>query len=192
MAGTVDVYNIGHLRRRIESYLTTEETRRQINTELLAADPNHSQIRRENFPSDVSENFVKFLYRSRGNNVFWNTTTGDLIEVTENDINKWEVKCFSSQGPNSFGPTEQWKKLVFINACDFNNGNFRIYEVNMSNTDERWRSIPFTSTRTFGDIANSGQRPRIGFEQLRTHLEVLGNDVFQEVFYGTIDDLENL
>jgi len=62
----------------------------------------------DNFPSHISENIVKFaLFKKYNIMPNWDTKTGDLDLFNL----KIEVKGFSSTGPSSFGPTEEWDIL---------------------------------------------------------------------------------
>ena len=67
----------------------------------------------------------------------WDTNEGDLIILNK----KIEVKGFMSTGPLSFGPSEKWSLLYFVNAIDFQNKNFKIYEVKLSNNNTLWSNI---------------------------------------------------
>jgi hypothetical protein len=63
----------------------------------------------------VSENLIKFCLVKNKINCN-NNDTGDLI--VDNKF-KYECKCFTSNGPISFGPTESWKKIVFLDAREW-------------------------------------------------------------------------
>lgn len=78
----------------------------------------HSKIRKPNFPEDISENIIKNFI---GESCNWDTKVGDLF--CQND-GKIEVKCFSSDGPISFGANEKWDLLYILDSKDFMNGNF--------------------------------------------------------------------
>lgn len=96
------------------------------------------KIRNENFPSEISENITKFIlskiYNCMPN---WDTDYGDL----EMDNKKLEVKCFSSNGPSSFGPTEKWDYIYFLDATKFKNKYFELYEIKLSNNSKDWRNL---------------------------------------------------
>jgi hypothetical protein len=74
--------------------------------------------RHSNFPSHISENIAKFAihkkYKIMPN---WNTKHGDLILCNK----QIEIKAFSSNGPTSFGPTEKWDYIYFVDCIDFVN-----------------------------------------------------------------------
>jgi hypothetical protein len=116
--------------------------------------------RNENFPSDISENIAKFaIYKKYGIMPSWNTDKGDLIYNKK----RLEIKGFMSVGPSSFGPTETWDKIYFVNAIDIFNKNFKVYEISLSNKCEIFRKIQISQNETFGHIADSGKRPRGDF-----------------------------
>jgi len=85
----------------------------------------------------VSENMIKFCL-IKNNIKCTNNSTGDLI--VDNKF-KYECKCFTSNGPISFGPTENWEKIIFMDAREWYNNKFKIILVNLKNTDEDWYNI---------------------------------------------------
>ena len=46
-----------------------------------------------------------------------------------------------SDGPSSFGPTEAWDIIYFVNCKKFLDKKFKIYEIKLSNKSEIWRNI---------------------------------------------------
>ena len=89
-----------------------------------------------NFPSEISENLVRiFIKNKSGDDVIWNTKSGDLYNKTKKKI--IEVKAFSSSGPTSFGPTEKWDKIYFVDlrhilkCIDINKIKVKIYFVDL-------------------------------------------------------------
>jgi len=77
----------------------------------------------------VSENIIKFCLIKNNINCT-NNSIGDLI--VDNKF-KYECKCFTSNGPISFGPTESWEKIVFMDAREWYNNKFKIILVNLKN-----------------------------------------------------------
>ena len=67
----------------------------------------------------------------------WDTKKGDL-ELLNKQI---EVKGFMSFGPTSFGPTENWDWIYFVDATDFINKKFKVFEIKLSNKSNVWRNI---------------------------------------------------
>jgi hypothetical protein len=146
----------------------------------------NKKIRSPNFPEAISENIVKFAY----NYVYkisplWNIASGDLelydIELQKNI--KLEVKGFSSNGPSSFGPTEQWNKIYFVDCCKFMDKQFIIYEICLSNKDYDFYMIKVNKKETYKDQCDAGKRPRITFNEIKKQL---GNKC-KEIFNGSID-----
>ena len=135
----------------------------------------HKKIRRINFPSEISENICKIIgIKYFNKEIRWNTKCGDLIT---SDNEKIEVKAFSSNGPISFGPKENWDHLIILDALDYINGNFKCYYINLSNTNEIWKNIKVSKTQTYKEQCDKGRRPRINWEtlypQIKEHVELI-------------------
>src|SRR3990167_8536537 len=81
--------------------------------------------RAPNMPEHISENIIKFIIIKYENisNCSWNCS-GDL--KIGND--KIECKAVSSNGPISFGPTEQWKSLYILDSTNWNNNIFKLFK----------------------------------------------------------------
>lgn len=93
----------------LNAYIALCSTIDRLNKELET-----KKIRKPNFPSEISENLVKFIYnRNNKDQAKWDVKGGDLI--TSNKL-KLEVKAYSSDGPTSFGPTEKWDILYIVDA----------------------------------------------------------------------------
>jgi len=147
------------------------------------------KIRNENLPSHISENIVKFaIFRKLGIMPCWDTDKGDIVINKMNIFKQIEVKGFMSDGPSSFGPTEIWDILYFVDAKDTMNGNFKVYEIKLSNKNNVFRNIKLSKKETYGEIADSKRRPRGCFEtifqpQLGEHCKL--------IFDGHISQLDN-
>jgi len=117
----------------LNQYISNYNFLEEINKKLT-----DKKCRHENFPSHISENIVKFAifkkYKTMPN---WNTKKGDLTLLHR----QIEVKGFSSDGPTSFGPSENWDWIYFVDCKDFKNKNFIVYEIKLSNKNEDWRKI---------------------------------------------------
>ena len=103
-------------------------------------------IRNDNFPSHLSENIAKFaIFKKYSTMPWWDTDKGDLIIVNiaggGEVIKRIEVKAFMSDGPSSFGPTETWNWLYFVDAKDTLTGFFKVYEIKCSNTSEEMKNV---------------------------------------------------
>ena len=93
-----------------------------------------------------------------------------------------------SSGPSSFGPTEKWDWIYFVDGQDVKNKKFKIYEVKLSNKNEIFRNTKISKNETYGVIADSGRRPRGSFynifkPQLENHCRL--------IFDGCLSELEN-
>jgi hypothetical protein len=77
--------------------------------------------------------------------VQWNTNGGDL----EYDGLRFEVKGFISDGPCSFGPTEHWDTIYFLDARSIKTRQIKIYEILLSNTDPLWSNIKINKKETY-------------------------------------------
>ena len=150
------------------------------------------KIRNDPLPSHITENIVKFVYAHRYNIMpSWNTKTGDLVINKTGNIKQIEVKGFMSTGPSSFGPKEKWDILYFVDAQDIMNRNFKIYEVNLSNTSDKFKNIRISERETFWDIARSGRRPRSSFEKGRYPIKPQLGENCKLIFDGNISQLDN-
>ena len=132
------------------------------------------KIRFSNFPPELSENMIKFIFFQKyGIMPSWDTDTGDL--QCRNLI--LEVKAFSSTGPTTFGPNEKWDRIYFLDATRFMESIFKVYECKLKNTSSLWQQLEVNKTETFGDQCRQGRRPRIGFQQvyrqLRSHCHLI-------------------
>lgn len=131
--------------------------------------------RRPNFPEGLSEQLAllclenKYKYKK-----FMKGKTGDIVS---NDNKKIEVKCFTSTGPISFGPTEKWDSLVFVDGTDYIKKHFIVYEFPYSNTSLEIQQLLINKKERFCDQSKKGRRPRLCFDkfyiQHKTKLEII-------------------
>jgi hypothetical protein len=146
------------------------------------------KIRNENFPSHISENIVKYaIYKKYKIMPSWDTKKGDIC------IEKYiplqiEVKGFMSDGPSSFGPTEQWDKIYFIDCKDCVNKKFKIFEINLSNNNIKFRSIKLNKNETYGEISDKNQRGKLRGCFYNTFYKQLKEDC-KIIFDGHISEL---
>jgi len=153
----------------LNEYINIINTINNINKEINKDCKKHKMVRNINFPSEISENIVKFFLRKKYNtsNINWNILKGDL----KWDNDQLEIKGFSSSGPSSFGPTEQWDKLYFIDCIKFKEKKFKIYEICLSNNDNIWKNIKLNNKgETFNDQCNQKRRPRIKISDLKEQI----------------------
>ena len=148
--------------------------------ELLKEHPN-VKIRMPNMPEDISENIIKFILRNklRDKTTTWNTPSGDLKSKV---YGKQECKCFKSDGPLTFGPTENWDVLYILDARNFRNLVF--WRVNLPNTAEEWSSLKLSKASTFADCCNQGKRPHITWNALFPQIENHADRVYEGTFHS--------
>ena len=141
-----DNYTFKILNRCLDKYISDLKFNNEIN--LLMS---KKKRRNENFPSDISENIAKLaIAKKYGITPCWDTDKGDII-INKKDIFKQiEVKGFMSTGPSSFGPTEKWDLIYFVDGIDIRNKNFKVYEIRLSNESEIWKNI-IISGQDFSD-----------------------------------------
>jgi len=162
----------------IDNYINNYKIYNKINEKLINDNKKHKKIRNTNFPSEITENIVKFVMAKEYKIMpSWNTVVGDLetweeisdfklasreeisdfklasreeirpsSEPSSKEIKslKIEVKGFSTDGATSFGPDTRWDRIYFVDAKDFVNKNFEVFEINLTNKDEKWRELKFT------------------------------------------------
>jgi len=195
-----DHYTPSILCRRVLSWKRDIEEITQLNRELCSEDSSHKTIRNNPTPSDISENIVKFtFYVNYGVWLNWNGK-GDLhlpFEICEPTrrgyrtkkivLRQIEVKALISDGPSSFGPTESWDWIYFVDMRKFMTENiFSVYECRQSNTSPLIRTMSLKNNgETFETQAMMGRRPRDTFDNIRTHL----GDECKLVFSGSLEEL---
>jgi len=161
----------------LEQYNSKLLFNKKINKKL-----SKKKIRNENFPSEISENIVKFsILKCRHIMACWDTDAGDLLLLDK----KIEVKGFMSSGPSSFGPTENWHWIYFVDCKDTLKKNFKVYEIKLSNKDEIWKNIKVNKTDTFYKQCCEKRRPRLCFDEIKKQL----GDKCKLIFDGNISDL---
>tara|TARA_Y100000780_G_C13688585_1_gene418610 strand:+ start:488 stop:1081 length:594 start_codon:yes stop_codon:yes gene_type:complete len=159
---TTDNYTLKILNECINKYICDIQFNKKINSLL-----SNKKRRNENFPSDISENIVKFVIFKKYNIMpSWDTKKGDIIIYKMGLFKQIEIKGFMSDGPSSFGPNENWDILYFVDAKDFINKNFKVYEIKLSNKSSIFKNIQISKKETFYDIISSKRRPRGSFENI--------------------------
>lgn len=137
----------------LNSHINYVTNIKNINSKLI-----NRKIRNPNFPSDISENIVKYaFYKKYKIMPCWDTKSGDLKFLNK----KIEVKGFSSNGPTSFGPNESWDLLYFVDCTNFINFEFIVYEIKLSTRNK---------TDTYKNQCDKKIRPRIVFNEFKKQL----------------------
>lgn len=149
---------------------------------------NNCKIRLSGFSEVLSENMIKFfLIENNSLDCVNSPIGGDLLIRQDDKCLKVECKCFTSEGPMSFGPTEAWDILMILDATLYKENKYTLYRINLANTDKEWENLKITNDKTFKDaIANKNNRPHFSFkfvkEQLKNFTEVLANKkTFDEI-----------
>ena len=171
--------------------------------------------RHPNFPSEISEYLAK-----RSLMKAWNLDeneitkkkkqSGDLvINYSSNIFHKIEVKCFSSNGPISFGPTEYWDYLMLIDARQNKRSGsesigsesigsesigsesngwdnlFYVYLVDSDSDSPIIKNIKVNKKETFADHCKQKRRPRIRpnelIKQLENNIKILERNTLVEI-----------
>jgi hypothetical protein len=172
-----DDFTLDILKKYLNTYIKYNKILSKQNKKL-----SKKKIRMPNFPSEISENIVKFIILKTKNICpTWYTKSGDLCLLDK----KIEVKGFRSSGPTSFGPTEKWDILYFIDCTNYINKKFKIYEIMLSNKDKRWKNIKVNKEETLKDQSKQKRRPRLKFQSIK---EQLGKHC-KLIFNGSIDQL---
>ena len=131
-------------------------------------DGKNVKYRLPNFPEDISENLAKHLICILESIECKREKKGGDLQTTDN--RKFEVKCFSSSGPTSFGPCEKWDVIYFLDAQAFVQGNFTLYKVNLSSNNDAFQNMPINKNETFGKQCLDKRRPRLAFTAIKKHL----------------------
>ena len=132
-----DNFNVPILESLLDIYT---ESYHKINALNLKLNQGNKKIRHQNFNSEISENIAKFAYYKKYPEKglpTWTTDKGDMTLKGK----QIEVKGFMSDGPSSFGPTEDWDIILFVDCRDFDSKKFIVYEINLSNKSDSWRNI---------------------------------------------------
>jgi DNA (cytosine-5)-methyltransferase 1 len=164
----------------LEQYHATKEYQRQRGTVNKGVA----------LPADISEMIVCLILRRRGDKRCRPARKGDLVSDTEGVI---QVKCFTSNGPTSFGARTYWDVLYFLDAREWmEDDRFRLYRIGVGSRDDRWLDLRFTESKTFGQMIRREDdddgipvRPRCSFERLQSQL----GDLCEMIFHGTIHDI---
>jgi hypothetical protein len=156
-----DVYTL------LNNYKLFDSSVMKIKTKLQKC-KSKKNVRRPNFPSEISENLVKYIlaqtHKITGR---WCIDQGDLKILTK----KVEVKAFSGNCQLlSFGPSESWHILCILDCTDYINDVYKCYIINEPNDSTTFGSIQVNKSQTFENQCYQKRRPRITFKQLKDQL----------------------
>jgi ribonucleotide reductase alpha subunit len=171
---STDNFNISTIKKCLDLFIQNHNFYEDLNSTLNG----YKKCRHENLPSHISENLAKIGIYKFYKKIWlptWNIKPGDLCLVFDNKIYKRiEVKGFTSDGPSSFGPKEEWDWIYFVDLKNFKQKHVKIYEIKLSNKSERWRNLKFGRS-TYGEIADANKRGnlRCAFNLIKKQL---GND----------------
>lgn len=125
----------------------------------------------------------------------WGIKGGDLNLCDE--IHKFkrlvhiEVKAFTSNGPISYGPTENWGVIMYVDLRSLmKTGMLTIYQLNETNSSDIFQNLPLkkptaTEKGTFGEQAMKGRRPRLSFEPTQKYFR----ERLMCIFNGSLEEL---
>ena len=169
----------------IDQYNNTIIFEKNINRQLK-----NKKIRQSNFPSHISENIVKFAYCKKYKIMpTWDTETGDL-QLHYNPTEKIKIEVKGSinlyNGPPTFGPTEYWDIILFIDGKDTLNKNYKIFEIRLSPNTPQWEQLMVNKKETYKDQCKAGRRPRLAFKEIHNQLQ----NYCKVIFDGHIDSLK--
>lgn len=151
-------------------------------TDIINSKLKYKKKRQGNFPSEISENMAKFALNRYNIFASWDTKPGDLAI---GDI-KLEVKGFVSNGPCSFGPTETWHSIIFVDARNIKKNKVKIYLVNLSNNHNIWQQIKVNKNETYQMHCISKRRPRLIFNDI---IKQIPEEYIIRIYDGDIYDL---
>ncbi len=153
---------------------------------LMNTNLKSKKIRLPNYPSEITENLVKFaIIKKYGVSPCWNTKKGDLCLYEKQLEVKGSIDLING-GPSSFGPKEEWHRIYFVDANDCLNKKYKIYEIQMSNKHEIWQNIRVNNNQTYQNQCLQKRRPRIKFIDL---IKQIPNTYTNVIFDGSFDDL---
>lgn len=159
-----------------------------------------------NLPQELTENLtIQIIRVIEGTNMKWCKTaqppisgdmyldgycrvtyTCDRVDIKPvRQIN--ELKFFSSTGPCSFGPTEKWDVIYFLDGLEYRDFKFKLYKLSLANDSENWKNLRVSRTQTFEEQASVGRRPRLSFNEIKSQLE----EHCQLIWEGDIRELHN-
>ena len=65
-----------------------------------------------------------------------------------------------------FTPSSGWNVIYFLDATQWLDNKFKLYRLPLTYDSLIWQNIKINQKQTFGEQANAGRRPRIGWKSL--------------------------
>jgi hypothetical protein len=135
------------------------------------------KCRLPNFPEHISEHMIRMIvnYYSSDSSAREPSQSllrrplsgGDLVNENNERI---ECKAISSDGPITFGPTEEWSTLYILDVRTARfDDNIVLYKINLSH--EEIGFVEISKNRTYKQYCKKSLRPRIKLEKLLDQLE---------------------
>lgn len=144
----------------LKAFIKYKEIIRKININIKGSSNLSKLIRNPQFPSELSENLVKYIYFDLFKiNLGWKAG-GDLWDEEK----VYEVKAFVS-GPTSFSSKLKFKSIFFLDASDVKCNYIE------------FKKFKATKKVTFESFEISGKRPRCGFNFLLNQFRKSGTAV---------------
>lgn len=172
-----------HIRKIYKTFL---DYRQEIG-ELKALEP-QKNYRHPNFPEPVSEMLAYRILAGLGCLVERMVKVGDLSL----DNRPLQVKCASSDGPISFGPTTVWDKLLVLDARVI--GRIKAYFIHLTSNSPEWKQINVSKTEAFENQSDKKRRPRLNitslFSQTEEYLEYLGDYSIKKLLTETKENMK--
>jgi hypothetical protein len=139
-----------------------------------------SEVRKPNMPEYLTENMIRLIII----NYLHDETCckGDVGDLFSEKEGIQECKTFSSDGPISFGPTEKWDVIYFLDARDWLNDHYVLYQLKEKNDSPQFQQIAISKTETFGDQCRQQRRPRIAWNSLYPQIKDRVEIVYQGSF----------
>ena len=182
----ISLYNRGTMEDRYTKQVLIEQFtihKNYVQSRIKTSRALNIRIRLPGIPEDISENMIKMLIRNINGDesCTWNCD-GDLYSHIEK---KQECKCFTSDAPISFTPSSGWNVIYFLDAREWLDNKFKLYRLPLKYDDTIWQNIKINQKQTFGEQANAGRRPRIGWKSLYPQIK----DYAEEIWSGSFEDI---
>ena len=140
-------------------------------------------FRKPIFPESISENIIKHIIIKKFNHDITWDCSGDLYSK---DIGKIECKAFASDGPISFGHSQEWNIIYFLDLNDWYSDNIiKLYQLKLKNSSSKWLNIKVNKNENIQSIYLKKQRAKISWKQLYPQIE---NNI-EKIYEGSLDKI---